>query len=86
LRALLVTSSTTRFTPGTSSAMRVEIQASSSQGNRVQSAVMASSLDTSRSTTGCLSRLLRGDPSAAPEPLTRPRLEPQSITATAEKR
>jgi hypothetical protein len=47
---LLATSSTTRLTPGTSS---------SSQGARVQAAVMASSLDSGRSSSGCLSRLLR---------------------------
>jgi hypothetical protein len=49
---LLVTSSTTRFTPGTSLVIRVDIRASSWQGSRVRSAVMASSLDTGRSTTG----------------------------------
>src|ERR1700759_3549839 len=51
---LLVTSSTTRFTPGTSLVIRVDIRASSWQTSRVRSAVMASSLDTGRSTTGCL--------------------------------
>ena len=49
---LLVTSSTTRFTPGTSLVIRVDIRASSWQGSRVRSAVTASSLDTGRSTTG----------------------------------
>jgi hypothetical protein len=83
---LLATSSTTRFTPGTSLVMRVEIRASSSQGSRVQSAVMASSLDTGRSTTGCLSRLLRDDRGAAPDLLTRLRPEPRSIRAAGEKR
>src|SRR4051812_48785290 len=49
---LLVTSSTTRFTAGTSLVMRVEIRASTSYGIRAQSAVIASSLVTGRSTTG----------------------------------
>jgi len=50
---LLVTSSTTRLTSGTSLVIRVEIVASTSYGRRVQSAVIASSDDTGRSTTGC---------------------------------
>jgi hypothetical protein len=49
---LLVTSSTTRFTSGTSLVIRVEILASTSYGTRVQSAVIASSEETGRSTTG----------------------------------
>jgi len=49
---LLVTSSTTRLTSGTSLVMRVEILASTSYGTRVQSAVIASSEDTGRSTIG----------------------------------
>ncbi len=49
---LLVMSSTTRLTSGTSLVIRVEIRASSSPGSRAQSAVMASSLVTGRSTTG----------------------------------
>ena len=49
---LLVMSSTTRFTSGTSLVIRVEIRPSSSPGSRAQSAVMASSLVTGRSTTG----------------------------------
>ncbi len=49
---LLVTSRTTRFTSGTSLVMRVEIRSSTSYGTRVQSAVIASSLDTGRSTIG----------------------------------
>src|SRR4051812_38309970 len=49
---LLVTSSTTRLTSATSLVIRVEILASTSYGNRVQSAVIASSLDTGRSTIG----------------------------------
>ncbi len=49
---LLVMSSTTRFTSRTSLVMRVEILASTSYGTRVQSAVIASSDDTGRSTTG----------------------------------
>jgi hypothetical protein len=47
---------------------------------------MASSLDTGRSTTGCLGRLLRGDRSAAPDLLTRLRPETRSMTAAGEKR
>jgi hypothetical protein len=50
---LLVMSSTTRFTSRTSFVMRVEIFANTSYGTRDQSAVIASSLDTGRSTTGC---------------------------------
>ena len=50
---LLVTSRTTRLTSGTSLVMRVEIRAIRSYGRRDQSAVIASSLDTGRSTTGC---------------------------------
>ena len=49
---LLVTSSTTRFTSGTSLVTRVEIRASTSSGSRAQSAVIASSLVTGRSTMG----------------------------------
>ena len=49
---LLVTSSTTRLTSGTSLVMRVEILASTSYGTRVQSAVIASSEETGRSTIG----------------------------------
>ena len=49
---LLVTSSTTRFTCGTSLVMRVEMCARTSSGSRAQSAVIASSLVTGRSTTG----------------------------------
>ncbi len=49
---LLVTSSTTRLTSGTSLVIRLEMLASTSCGSRDQSAVMASSLDTGRSTTG----------------------------------
>ena len=49
---LLVMSSTTRLTSGTSLVIRVEIRASRSPGSRAQSAVMASSLVTGRSTTG----------------------------------
>ena len=49
---LLVTSSTTRLTSGTSPVIRLEILASSSYGSRDQSAVMASSLETGRSTIG----------------------------------
>jgi hypothetical protein len=49
---LLVTSSTTRLTSGTSLVIRVEILASTSYGTRVQSAVIASSEDTGRSTIG----------------------------------
>ena len=48
-----VTSSTTRLTSRTSFVMRFEIFASTSYGRRVQSAVMASSEDTGRSTIGC---------------------------------
>ena len=47
-----VTSSTTRFTSRTSFVMRFEMRASTSYGSRVQSAVMASSLETGRSTIG----------------------------------
>ena len=50
---LLVTSSTTRLTSGTSLVIRVEIRAITSYGSRDQSAVIASSLETGRSTTGC---------------------------------
>ena len=50
---LLVTSSTTRLTSGTSLVIRVEILARTSYGTRVQSAVIASSEETGRSTTGC---------------------------------
>jgi len=50
---LLVTSSTTRFTSRTSFVMRVEMRAITSYGSRDQSAVIASSLDTGRSTIGC---------------------------------
>ena len=49
---LLVTSSTTRLTPSTSLVIRVDTRASTSWGTRVQSAVIASSLLTGRSTTG----------------------------------
>ena len=49
---LLVTSRTTRLTSGTSLVTRVEIRASTSAGSRAQSAVMASSLVTGRSTSG----------------------------------
>ena len=49
---LLVTSSTTRLTSGTSLVIRVEIVASTGSGTRAQSAVIASSLVTGRSTTG----------------------------------
>jgi hypothetical protein len=49
---LLVTSSTTRLISGTSLVTRVEIRASTSSGSRAQSAVIASSLVTGRSTTG----------------------------------
>lgn len=48
-----VTSSTTRFTPAISLVMRLEMRASTSYGRRVQSAVIASSDDTGRSTIGC---------------------------------
>ena len=47
-----VISSTTRLTSGTSLVIRVEIRARMSSGSRAQSAVMASSLVTGRSTTG----------------------------------
>jgi hypothetical protein len=50
---LLVTSRVTRLTSRTSFVIRVEICDSTSYGSRVQSAVMASSLDTGRSTIGC---------------------------------
>ena len=49
---LLVTSRTTRLTWTTSLVTRVEIRASSSSGSRAQSAVIASSLVTGRSTIG----------------------------------
>ena len=49
---LEVTSSTTRLTSLTSFVMRLEIFESTSYGRRVQSAVMASSLETGRSTIG----------------------------------
>ena len=49
---LLVQSRTTRLTSLTSLVMRVEIRARTSYGMRVQSAVMASSEDTGRSTMG----------------------------------
>lgn len=49
---LLVTSSTTRLTSATSLVMRVEIRARVSYGRRDQSAVMASSEETGRSTIG----------------------------------
>jgi hypothetical protein len=49
---LLVTSSTTRFTSGTSLVIRVDIRARTASGSRAQSAVIASSLATGRSTTG----------------------------------
>jgi hypothetical protein len=49
---LLVTSSTTRLTSPTSLVIRVEILASTSYGTRVQSAVIASSEETGRSTIG----------------------------------
>ena len=49
---LLVTSRTTRLTSATSLVIRVEMRSSTSYGTRVQSAVMASSLDTGRSTIG----------------------------------
>jgi len=48
-----VTSRTTRLTPGTSLVMRLEMRASTSYGRRVQSAVIASSDETGRSTMGC---------------------------------
>ena len=48
-----VTSRTTRLTPATSLVIRLETRASTSYGSRVQSAVIASSLDTGRSTIGC---------------------------------
>src|SRR6516162_11611023 len=50
---LLVTSSTTRLISGTSLVIRVAIVVSTASGSRAQSAVMASSLVTGRSTTGC---------------------------------
>ena len=50
---LLVTSSTTRLTSATSFVIRVEMRSSTSYGSRVQSAVIASSELTGRSTTGC---------------------------------
>ncbi len=50
---LLVTSSTTRLICGTSLVTRVEMCARTSSGSRAQSAVIASSLVTGRSTTGC---------------------------------
>ena len=49
---LLVMSTTTRLIWGTSLVIRVEMAASSASGSRAQSAVMASSLVTGRSTTG----------------------------------
>lgn len=49
---LLVMSSTTRLTSRTSLVMRVEIRASTSNGTRDQSAVIASSDDTGLSTIG----------------------------------
>ena len=49
---LLVTSSTTRLTSGTSLVIRDEMCARTSYGTRVQSAVIASSELTGRSTTG----------------------------------
>ena len=48
-----VTSSTTRLTSRTSFVMRLLIFESTSYGSRVQSAVMASSLETGRRTIGC---------------------------------
>src|SRR6185437_13481128 len=47
-----VMSSTTRFTAGTSFTIRDEIVSSRSYGSRAQSAVIASSLVTARTTTG----------------------------------
>jgi hypothetical protein len=47
-----VTSRTTRFIPGTSFVMRVEIFSRTSYGIRDQSAVIASSLETGRNTIG----------------------------------
>jgi hypothetical protein len=47
-----VMSSTTRFTAGTSLTIRDEIVSSRSYGSRAQSAVIASSLVTARTTTG----------------------------------
>ncbi len=47
-----VMSSTTRFTAGTSFTIRDEIVSSRSYGKRAQSAVIASSLVTARTTTG----------------------------------
>lgn len=49
---LLVMSSTTRFTSLTSLVILVEIRSNKSYGNRDQSAVMASSLETGRRTMG----------------------------------
>jgi len=49
---LLVTSKTTRFTSRTSFVIRVEIFSKVSYGTRDQSAVIASSLETGRSTIG----------------------------------
>ena len=49
---LLVTSRTTRLISGTSFVIRVEMCASTSYGSRVQSAVIASSDETGRKTTG----------------------------------
>src|ERR1700749_336355 len=49
---LLVTSRTTRLISGTSLVIRLEIRASTSAGSRAQSAVIASSLVTGRSTMG----------------------------------
>ncbi len=49
---LLVMSSTTRLTSGTSLVIRVEIRYRTASGSRAQSAVMASSLVTGRSTIG----------------------------------
>src|ERR1700730_14179953 len=46
-----VMSYTTRFTPGTSLTIRVDIRCSVSYGNRAQSAVMPSSLVTARIAT-----------------------------------
>src|SRR5260370_40413020 len=48
---LLVMSRTTRLTSGTSLVTRVEIRARTSAGSRAQSAVLASSLGTGRSTS-----------------------------------
>jgi hypothetical protein len=46
-------STVTRLTSGTSLVIRVEIVSRTSYGSRAQSAVMASSEVTGRSTTGC---------------------------------